>query len=409
MPIEIQFYTNNNRDPKYTEEPHNDWTVVADTEHNRPLVAYSKSYPGTEFPERQTEEEVGEEPEALMNIYKAVRTATRGVRESRKQFRYGPVNNAMFPYDANGKIDESVAPSYVCEPIQPYFLYTNGNLLESRISKFAPPFVDLLARFYRGVKTGAGVCSTLSAVGAGLMSMYSMPNSVRPEDQEVTLDNFLADEDPTTYLSIVTVSHGLNHSFNIVSYRNSPWYVSDPWPAEAYVLPISDGLFDLGDINGWAELRVYASLEDPFGLPLMSAWENEHSEDKNKVAGLSLQPKVLRQAWADYTDGLEVLSEYRKAGPGGADDYMPWVIEDGVWTPVERAGRIRGLSEKLFLQFHAPPSAYTQVTNVTDEAKPRYTPVAVGSEWGDNAQESGTRSPASAYKAERPAGPPPAE
>lgn len=342
-----------------------DWSIVYNGD--TPLIAVSKAYKCA-IPKRPKMDDVGKEANlvALGDMQLTYAAAYHALRQARFILRQGPVNNIM-PAEIEAETprpDRRHRPSYICEPLSPDFLFQTGEDLERGLiydgSVHLGQFTALLARFYRGVRTGAGVCSTISAVTTGLLTTnfpelraFELDRSGDSSNIEYVKQTLQhsgnSDSGRAPRLCILNVSHGGDHSFCLVSFGNSPWFVCDPWPAEPYIIPLERNYFHEKGIKSWQVIEVFGPCEDPFGLPLMRAWdENAVRGEGAAIPGLTLKPPRIEHALALYS---------RMMVPEGTNmarrEPFLWHAKGKCWVKDVEAPRTRGPGEfKDDLLFH---------------------------------------------------------
>lgn len=351
-------------------------SVIVDTEggEDRPLIIVGAASDG-EIPSRPTMHEAihGSNPGAVGDMQLSYRAAYQALRQTRYMMPQGPLNNVMhahesthFPHRSPSSKNKDHRPGYICEPASPGFLFQAGETFEDALKisngTHLGQLAGLLARFYRGVRTGGGVCSTISAVATGMLTT-NFPNLRNYERNHENDDSdFISVKQVLKHggntkgtefsrLCILNVSHIIDHSFCLVSFGDSPWMVCDPWPEEPYILPFEKNYFDNKNsyfdkdkqtntargIKSWQLITVIAPVEDPFGLPLMRAWDEEALTNEDaEVEGLSITPKIIDLALARYS----IASQ---GDPTETEPPFQW-DEDG-WHLIEDAARSKGSSE----------------------------------------------------------------
>ncbi len=407
MPIQVKYFDNAGAEIDSPDDGNDSSAFTAVVDGDKPLVVFSAgSDNGADIPPRPKLADLSgvdpdPDPRRMIAVGDALRTmeiVAYGIKNTRRVLTGGPLNNSMPAYDdpsppgvAGSYTHPTIPPRYVCQPLSPNYLNSIGESFEYGLVwdpsdednwKHRGQFAHLLARFYRGVFAQAGVCATIGSVSAGLMSMSAHVNA------GATM-NDIATPPARPYLSIVNISHNENHNFNIVSYGRSPWFVCDPWVAEPYVVEFDKNWCDPSGVDVWSEIRIYADLEDPFGLPLMNKWKDDHLDDSNAVEGLLLTPDVIRTKCGEYERNLPPRGF--SMIPEGAElfDNPP------NWYPNLETGRCLRPGETTAITaktFH-PQSGYQMLTThpegcnkYTDaqwlEYRKQNEPVVRGDEWG---------------------------
>lgn len=340
-------------EPPTSEEP--DWSVVYDGD--APVVVVSRAHDG-KIPKRPTLDDVLKNKSLVTagDIQLTYAAAYHALRQTRFMMRQGPLNNIMPAVEESEtpRDDLGHRPHYICEPVSPDFLYKLGEVFEEALRVESGvhfgQFAGLLARYYRGVHAGSGVCSTISAVVAGFLTT-NFPD-LKPwkldrsgdDSNIISVEHALKHSGNSTSerkpkLCILNVSHALNHSFCLVSFGNSPWIVCDPWPWIPYIIPLEDNWFTEKDIDSWQLIEVRAPVKDPFGLPLMRAWD-ESAAKGEPVPGLHVTPSRIERALALY----RIMSVSEDADMK-RDDPFNWNTTEGCWVRRQNATRDQGPGE----------------------------------------------------------------
>lgn len=313
----------------------------------------------------------------------ATEIATHATREVRRLLPLGALN-AVYPLDPTLVPDDApanfnhptIGPDYVCGKTAPSFLLYQAEMIWLGIccpgNAWLSPFEQLLANYYRTVYVGAGVCSMMASVSAALLSMS-------------TVD---ARQHPNRHTKILNCSHGADHSFALVQYGESPWIVVDPWVAEPYAVAIEENLFEENGkgekdkFKAYSQIDVFKRFSDPFGIPLMSGWKDDHL-DSPEIEGLRLKKASIVRS---IEEANLLLRGVERMGDMRIGDAVKWSSKNKQWYKNKDAKcRVSNRS----VDFHTP-SMWQQGTNVNkggeEWAKYRAEnpPIVRSNEWGLN-------------------------
>ncbi len=388
-----------------------DWKPGADSpesstvyDSERRLLTMYEDVAGNDLPKRKTFEEIAKSRNSLayMHTKKAVLIAWKAIRNARLLLRRGPLNQ-MLPLDDASypatplNLRGDIPPRYRCAPDSPKYLsILHGGMVDALMkfppaaaegpdaeAKFVTPFERMLSTFYATAFLGCGVCSDISALTTGLLTMLAVPKSSAKKRRTST----------DSIATILRLSHNSNHSFTLFSYGLSPWIVVDPWVMEPYVVDIDNNYFPRSGISAFTELRVFESMEAPFGIPSMAAWDEDTIEGPDRVKNLLLTNARIRQAIDDISTLVET-----EAGAGLHDvDGPPIAVKNGCWTANLVAERTQGAGIDVFdkfRNFHVD-HPWTHMTNhLLQDKDAEYAefrasnpPAAHAKEWGEDVED----------------------
>jgi|GEM_PF-2465513 len=321
---------------------------------------------------------------AFHDLEIARQIATHAITEVRRFLPLGALN-AVYPIDPMLVADDAPAnfrdpdrpPEYLCEGAAPAFLFLQAEMLWLGMAcpgdVWLSPFEQLLANYYRTVYIGGGVCSMMASVSAAIVSMS-------------TVD---IEQSPDRHTKILICSHEKDHSFAMVQYGESPWVVVDPWVAEPYAVAIEENVFEANGkgkknkLKAFSQIDIYKRFSDPFGIPLMSGWKDDHLDSK-PVPGLRLTKDAIVRSIRE----VNMIQ-------GGIRQPAEMLIGDAVFWSTDKKRWYQNSDAKYMLSgraqdFHLPhmwqePSNHKlSLTAEWEKYRQACPPVVKSNEWGLN-------------------------
>jgi hypothetical protein len=195
--------------------------------------------------------------------------AVRAVREARRLLRCGPFNNRGEPYRAEPYRPETLLPEQIrnrsphprTEDARADFIFQDGLGLLKKEDRRGDPnrlftqgpgsmetmpgeltkLLSLLAR--STVELQGGVCEKFSAVVMGILSNIAPPETIACK-----------------------IACDCDHHYVVLRVGTSQWWVADPWPHNAYVLPWSHNYFARESTEKYTTMEVVSPVEDWYGV-----------------------------------------------------------------------------------------------------------------------------------------------
>ena len=202
--------------------------------------------------------------------------------------------------DGLGLIDED-------RPGDPARLYQVGDsTMDNMPGELVNPLALLAATT---IKLHGGVCEKFSSLVLGILSSVAPPGTIAAK-----------------------IAWTGDHHYVVLRVGSSQWWVADPWPHNAFVLPWSKNFFEHQDTSAWTQMEVVSPVEYPFGvvfddggldhsyqcavkaLPytkddaeFASNWEQVHNLQDAALGQHAQRRLPLDHPWPQYEDGKTVV------------------------------------------------------------------------------------------------------